>query len=283
MLDFINSNKFADIAHVKFHPQSGFGITKEWQKNCIIFTKPDHISQLFQEIQLFPYKYILITHSSDYQIDQRRFISKPANIIKWFGLNATYDHPDLIPIPYGLEAHKTEYGAVRGEVGPPHFKWFLENLERLKHIKKDIETIYASFKVDYNFASGVWTNPHRKNIIPDFNVNGLKYFRPSNGKLAYKEYLEVGASYKFHVVPIGNGIDNHRTPELLYINCIPIVLTNRIYRDWNLPILQINNWSELTNEFLKEKSKNIIKEPWDLLELTLKYWKNKIESEFKKL
>jgi len=86
------------------------------------------------------------------------------------------------------------------------------------------------------------------------------------------------SKYKFVVCPPGNGVDTHRLWEALYLGCIPITLKHRIYRDYNLPIIQLNSWEEITPELLEKYSYND-----NMEQLYMTYWKNIIIEELNKL
>ena len=79
--------------------------------------------------------------------------------------------------------------------------------------------------------------------------------------------------------PRGNGIDCHRTWEALYLDIIPIVwhsTLDSLYE--NLPIIIINDWSEVNEQFLRNKlleiSLNKIKQPsiYQYEKLRNSYW-----------
>jgi len=60
--------------------------------------------------------------------------------------------------------------------------------------------------------------------------------------------------YAFELSPSGNGLDCHRTYEAIILNTIPIVRTNtldRIYIDHDLPVVIVDEWSEVTPGNLK--------------------------------
>jgi hypothetical protein len=64
--------------------------------------------------------------------------------------------------------------------------------------------------------------------------------------------------YSFWLSPRGNGIDCHRTWEALYLDVIPIVWNsslNVLYE--NLPVVIIQNHTEITETFLREKLQDI--------------------------
>ena len=75
----------------------------------------------------------------------------------------------------------------------------------------------------------------------------------------------------------GNGVDTHRLWEALYLGCIPIALRNRIYQHYDLPIIQVNDWSEITLELLQKEISN------NTEHLYMDYWETRIRKEFNQL
>ena len=60
--------------------------------------------------------------------------------------------------------------------------------------------------------------------------------------------------YAFELSPSGNGLDCHRTYEAIILNTIPIVRSNTldpIYKEHDLPVVIVNEWSEVTPENLQ--------------------------------
>lgn len=65
---------------------------------------------------------------------------------------------------------------------------------------------------------------------------------------------ERNRQYPLWISPRGNGIDCHRTWEALYLDIVPIVWNstlNTLYT--NLPIIVINNHTELTESYLRDR------------------------------
>jgi hypothetical protein len=78
--------------------------------------------------------------------------------------------------------------------------------------------------------------------------------------------------------PEGNGMDTHRTWESLYLGAIPVERrnkNNRFYTD--LPILFVDEWEEVTEEFLRKNFWKIKLKEWNDKKLEFWYWKNKIK------
>jgi hypothetical protein len=91
-------------------------------------------------------------------------------------------------------------------------------------------------------------------------------------------YLNNIHSHTFVLCPEGNGIDTHRTWESLYVNTIPIEKrnkNNRFYED--LPICFVNEWSDITEDFLNKEYERILSIKWNLEKLDFKYWEKKIK------
>jgi hypothetical protein len=264
MLDYINGINLQKTSHYIIDFNSPYITSKILSSNAIIFCKTDFINPLFNCIQNSIHKYILITHMSDYPIDFNRFSAKPSNIIKWFAQNAVYSHPDLISIPIGLENH---IGFSKGNF--TNHKWFEENLNILQTTQKNTSVLYCNWKS---------TNPDRNNIVDLLDKKAIAFKHESN--LSFEQYCINMSKHKFVIAPPGNGVDTHRCWEALYMNCIPIVIKHHIYDNYNLPILQVNSYDQISYELLETflQKSYINKE-----QLTTTYWNNLILSEFKKL
>tara|TARA_R110000850_G_scaffold60110_5_gene138297 strand:+ start:80 stop:394 length:315 start_codon:yes stop_codon:yes gene_type:complete len=86
-------------------------------------------------------------------------------------------------------------------------------------------------------------------------------------------YFSDCISSNYVMCPGGNGIDTHRTWEMLYLGVIPIVerthYHQQVYGDMN--VLIVDSFKEITEDFLKEqieKFKNKNEE-----KLYSSYWK----------
>jgi len=64
-------------------------------------------------------------------------------------------------------------------------------------------------------------------------------------------YLQKMALHKYVISPAGNSVDCHRIWEAIYLGTIPIVKKHQAHSAWlNLPILFIDNWSDLNVDML---------------------------------
>ena len=115
-----------------------------------------------------------------------------------------------------------------------------------------------------------------------------EYFQPSfvDGKIKISVTnplcYDIISKYKFILSPRGAGEDCHRTWEALYLDVIPIVLSssiNEIYE--GLPILVINDWNEINEQFLNDKYNEISKKKanneYNMDKAYLDYWIDSIK------
>ena len=99
------------------------------------------------------------------------------------------------------------------------------------------------------------------------------------GKKPFRDYLLDMARCKFVIAPRGAGLDTYRLWEALYLDCIPVVKTSSLdilYED--LPILIVQDWKEVTEEFLNQKYEEFRRTPFNMEKTTLEYWTKWIDS-----
>ena len=224
--EFICGIKFQTIADVIIDINR-FDDLSVLKDGSIIWCKTDFIPELFDKIKNNDNKYILISHCSDYEINEFKFINKPKCIYKWYAQNVNYKHKDLVPLPIGIENDK---GCNRGQ--NTDFEFIKDYIKPLSISNKIINKIYCNFNPI--------TNINRYDVIKILTENGNGIFDRKN---TYKEYCEEVKRFLFVASPKGNGIDCHRTWETLYLGSIPIVERHFMYDTFkDLPIIQIDDW-----------------------------------------
>jgi hypothetical protein len=297
MLDFVNTNTFRDFADFVIMPHSNRPFVPNILKqNAVIYCKTDYIQYLFSNLAFSNRKYVLITHASDYPIDEVKFKSRPNSIKKWYAENAVYAHPDLITIPVGLTPTKDV------DKTGIDIDWFAENIKRLKANQKDTKILYCRWSTQNN-------PPKRANVVEKLRNNGLEClweyptfpsnidellqeqlrlvkeggatYQKFNELITWYDYCERMSQYKFVVSPPGNGEDTHRVWDALYMGCFPIVIKSNVFNDYknDLPIIQVKDYSEVTYDLLH----SYLNREYNYEKLTMEYWKNRITEELKKL
>ena len=247
--EIVNGENLKSLADVVIDVDT-VGQSRDFDGAKIVFCKTDLLNVLFSELTEFNGELTLITHLSDHSITESLFNSRPKCVKKWFAQNADYQHEDLIPVPIGIENHK---GPSKGTCIDLDF--IKNELDSLKDYTKAV-SIYV------NFAD---TNPSRAEIR-NVLMCDLRADFAANKK--YGEYFNDLAQHMFVASPRGNGIDCHRTWEALLVWSIPIVDRHFMYDKWNIPVIQVDYWSDLGN----------LKRPKDssMHALYMDYWREKI-------
>jgi hypothetical protein len=223
----------------------------------IIYTHTMYVKQLFRIILNSDKKLKLISHNCDAAAD----VHPPDCIVKWYSQNVNIVDPRVESIPIGLENNR----------------WFPDRRKKGKILCKPNEERKYRNLVYLNHNIG--TNPAVRERIYQLyeGESWVTSERGSNAQGRFDEYLDNIYNHKFTISPQGNGLDTHRTWECLYVGSIPIEkrnLNNRFYTD--LPICFVDNWEDLTEEFLLSEFDRIQSGKWNLEKLNFEYWKNKI-------
>jgi len=273
-MDYISGEKFVGLSDYIYnkgryyenyykYPHT-FNIKKinKSRHTPIIYTTLYLIKPLFDELRDCGRDVLLITHNGDLCVDEDLFLQKPDCIREWYAQNVDYVDDSLHPIPIGLE----------------NSRWFKKDKKilKLQEIVKTEKKIKNLVYLNLNLSV-----KHNANIRQPIYVmlRDRHYVTTEYGKngIDFNNYLNNLYNHKFVISPEGNGIDTHRTWESMYINTIPIEkrnINNQFYTD--LPICFVNEWEEITEEFLENEYVRISKTKWNLEKLDFNYWKNKI-------
>jgi len=207
-------------------------------------------------------KYILISHNGlcDSLNVYKKYLDD-MNIVAWLGKNVVVDHPKASSIPLGVSNNHWPHGNTK----------VIDNVINSLPVKKDK-------LLCMNFAIGLQKErrgPIRKKVDHIFRNKSFCY-KP--GKKPFKAYLSDLARSKFVLSPEGNGIDCLRTWESLLVGSIPIVTKSEIDCLFEgLPVLIIDDWSEITEDFLLAKYEEMRSKQYSMERLYADYWLDKIE------
>lgn len=189
------------------------------------------------------------------------------NMKVWFAANREHIAPNLFAIPIGItnDCNDSPIHRVYGNISVME-----QALTEPRSIKN---TAYMNFQIH--------TYPQEREPVynmfkdkPWVTVGSAEH--TLNGRL---RYLRDIRSHKFVLCPRGNGVDTHRLWETLYMECIPIVKRHIAMNDFtDLPICWIDDWSEVTPEFLESEYKRITQSTWNLEKLNFSYWAKLIQT-----
>lgn len=262
---YISGDTFRNFCdHVYDETNVSFESSKVKQGDTI-FVNGDLINDFFNNYHLsIPEPYILVAHNSDNSIPGNfaaRYLDDP-KLIMLFAQNIDRIHPKLKGIPIGFANYHW-----------PHGKTETVNLIKEQPIQPRISKAYLNFLVD--------TNSSVRKPIWDYFVS--QPFCRVMQKRTHAQYLQDMRSCMFVISPPGNGVDCHRHWEALHMGAISVMKHSTIdslFTDENgeidLPVILVNEWSEVTVPFLEEQERNIRTKKFNQDKLYVQYWLDKI-------
>jgi hypothetical protein len=186
----------------------------------------------------------------------------------WFSTNVVYEHPDVHPIPLGITNDCADSSVHR----------IYGNLDIMLDVLQEARPP-ALRPVYMNFNVGTYPTERQRvwNLFKDVPWVSKGIHAPSmNGR---KSFLREIRAHKFVLCPRGNGIDTHRLWETLYMGSIPIVVRHPALRDFmDLPIAWIDDWSDVTPEWLESEYARITTSApaFPHEKLRMSHWERKI-------
>ena len=186
--------------------------------------------------------------------------SCPANVIHWFGQNVDVNDARLTPIPVGLE----------------RVRWY----PQLRKHEAMLSTPRAAERQLCYLNANTRIRVQREELYQRFEGQPwMTAERGQNGE-NFEHYARQLASHKFVLCPDGNGMDTHRTWEALYLGAYPVVQRHHFTEEFarRLPLVIVDDWGQVTPEFLDSKYAEFTSRPWHVAPLTLSYWEYLIRS-----
>jgi hypothetical protein len=233
-------------------------ITSVTKENNIIFIRNgsgESVNDLHlfaNLLDLLEIPIILITMDGDRSMPTSHDLNDINNIlvskmiIKWFTQN--YDksivHPKLTYIPIGFNLH-TPLWLVNNSISEK-IKYMVHKRNHLSRDKRISNKILMD-------AHNTNSHPERRQIY-----NLLKYNKNIiflNRKISFVEITDLYNKFNFVLSPRGNGLDCHRTWELLLAGVIVITKTSSLdemYIENNLPVVILKDWNELNDNIEKK-------------------------------
>jgi hypothetical protein len=266
--DYISGEKFANSTDIVFgneiceisnaHTKTIDKITGS-EREVSIYCRRSYNSTLEQILKISGYHgdITLINHNSD-----ENPTHKPGFAKRYMTQNVGYKSDEIISIPIGLE-NKYNFPEIN-KIGKMR--------DKLQESKNETEWVYINHNIYTNYSE-------RSHIYELFEgQNGFILDRGQNGQY-FESYLDKIYNHRFVICPMGNGIDTHRTWECLYMGTIPIEKrnTNNIQYEGKLPIMFVDEWSEITMDLLESEYERIKKSEWQMEMLKFEYWNKMIK------
>lgn len=207
-----------------------------------------------------PHDLILAGHS-DYPITDDIVNRYPAR--HWYCVNKQTSRVHGLPLGLTNNSNESHLHAIYGNtqvmeevMGQPR------EMANLCYMNFDVTTYPAERPMVWKmFVNEDWVTCGR----PVSTLEGRRWF------------LTQMRNHWYTLCPRGNGVDTHRLWEALYMGSIPIVKRDIAHSDWqDLPILFVDDWSEVTEGFLRSQLPRLTTMEWNANKLRASYWIQKI-------
>lgn len=208
---------------------------------------------------------IIITHNSDHYIcdgipwsENGISVDELTCYKKWYGQNSYSQKENVIPIPIGFENTRWELSLG------PKTEWL--NAARTSSIS-------PKSLVYFNCNTGTNIKDRKECLDKVSNISCVNIDQPN---LTYSQYLDRIKEHMFVLSPRGNGLDCHRTWEVLMMRRVPILKKEgqleHLYK--NLPVLFVDDWNDIDSIDLEKIFKEFTFDNQEYLYFD--FWKKKI-------
>lgn len=207
-------------------------------------TSVHDLNYLTGALQILPHPVILLTSDGDRGVPGSypgstvmKILSSP-KIIAWYTQNydGTMDHPKLKRYPIGFDFH-TQGRLIRG-TREATIQYMFE--QRRLHTKKQ-PLIFCDAHLSYS-------HPERRDLHKLLLSKKDPHIVIQPTRVPFSEITKQYNRHEFGLSPRGNGLDCHRTWEMLVAGAIVITRTSSLdamYIENQLPVVILNDWDEL--------------------------------------
>lgn len=230
-----------------------------------VFLKSDKIPEWFSQVHpQIQHRYTLLSHNSDYNVTETDLSFIDDKIICWFAQNVKAIHPRLIPLPIGVNNLSLNYS---------------ERPALFNKLKK----VHPVRKNRINFGFSISTNPAERQPAYDV-LSKLNTADEPGWILERLAYFSSLMTYKFVGAPDGNGNDDPRRWQAMYLGVVPIVkrtASMEYFRNLGLPLYIIDDWQELTTLSERDLAQKYeeLKSGFESPALYAPYWLAKIKAQ----
>lgn len=223
--------------------------------------------------------FILVTGDSDLCVNQHTIpdidkLLSSTHMITWFAQNLEYQHPKTDFLPIGLDYHS-------GWQDPRHY-----GTSNILPLAQEAElrsvccyaTTFSQRKplvvCDWFGRSSYGDREEARLHIPD-DVRIVP-----KDRLPRHQLWQLYAEHAFVASPFGIGLDCHRTWEAIALGCVPIIKRSLMSSLFDgMPVLIIEDWSQLSVEYLKERHKEFSATRYNYSKFLLNTWRRRIKGD----
>jgi len=234
------------------------------------------LKPFFEEFWPFTRPLVLVTGMTDHDAtpDTIPDLDHP-HLAHWFAQNYNgLPHPKITNLPIGLDYHTLSQNAKSwGPQQTPKDQEF-SLLSRVETIHRAPCT--AGMEAHHH-DSAHWRKETRKKVYQKLKHEVI----PLPKSMKRTELWDIYKMHSFIVSPHGNGLDCHRTWEILALGRIPIVRTSSLDPLYDgLPVMILDKYEDLNQERMVTFRQQV-EDNWEQYEwrrLTLDYWNKMFHS-----
>ena len=206
----------------------------------------------------------IVTHNGDLPIDEK-YSSYINKFPKWYGQNIITKSDKFSPIPIGLENDYVNHSVEK--------KKMLTSLAAMNIDVVKNNLLY----VNHNVGTNTIERQKPYGILKTSNWCTVEH----PGGFNYQEhYYRKILDHACTLSPPGNGIDCHRTWEILYLGRIPVLKRvgrlQEMYAD--LPVIFIDEYEDIDESFLNSKINDVFKQSHNFDKLKFSYWESFVKN-----
>ena len=228
-----------------------------------------YLPHVFRMIEGSNQKYIMICGKSDFELTKDLLDRMPANIVGIYAnnLNVRNDRAFFFPMGRDFRSH---------------------HLLPLYHPQPERSILaYCNFSLIYvrrgNLLPPVKERDRTYELLKDKRFIKVEHMGQwEEYSISKNAFFEQLSQSKFSICPRGRAIDTHRLWDSLYLGVIPIVVREALFHEelLDLPILfieDIEDYGNLTPDFLEDKYEEMLRKDWNYEKLKLSYWMSRIK------
>jgi hypothetical protein len=275
--DYYTANPQSSSNHIEIPFQRGQPAHKS------IYVCSDAIEKFCLEVEpMIDCQYTLVSGDSDREITdeicEKSLVSKiilNSKMKSWYAQNLTYKHPKLKNLPIGLDYHtvheKPYLWGLKAHSPLAQELTLIDVLQRSSLIENRFFAAYCNWQFAMNRGD-------RSECLQKIDKQ-LCFFEPD--RLPRTATWSRQSEFMFVISPFGAGLDCHRTWEALMLGCIPIIRRSGISSLFdNLPVLQLENWTDLTKDMMLATYKDFLSKKFDFTTLFLNPWTKKFRETY---
>ncbi|HEY2811259.1 MAG TPA: hypothetical protein VGJ00_07735 [Rhabdochlamydiaceae bacterium] len=268
---YLSGDTWRDFCDWKLDQEIRF-LPKKVKRGDTIFVPFSQLTR-FQKHYLpqIKHKFILISANYEYKADSPHpglygEILRNEKVVAWFLQNFDGNPSSkIVPIPIGIANNEWPHGNV---------DLLTQFIKTPLYDRENKILAYVNFLVNSNI----------KEREPCINYFSQMPWAHIASERSFEEYLSDLKHTYFVISPPGHGEDCHRTWEALYMGCYPVVKHSTLDSLYEgLPVVCVNDWNEVTLEFLLEKQSEFSAKSWAFEKLYARYWFNKVRAIQRKL